>query len=430
MQRRSVIRSLAVIGVTSLGLAACGGSTSKTTSTTTAATGGTTAPKTLAAVPGFDGTTIHLGVISPLTGPVAAIGLPLTGGGETFFKYVNSQGGIAGKYKVVLDEEDSQYTPALGVQDYNKLKASTLLIEQLLGTPVTKAVDPLLKQDGVIAAPASLDSDWVRDPNLIAVGAPYQVQMINAADYVVNTLGDKGKVFCSLVQDDSYGQAGQAGIDFAGSSLGYTMKTTAKYTVGATDLTAQIQQLKSNKCDVVFLVSTPDITGAAFTKAVQLQFAPQWVGQSPSYIGALAASPLAPYMEAHYIVVSEGPQWGDRTVKGMADMLDRLAQFDAAQKPDYFFAFGYYQAWAVDQILEKAVALGDLSHQGIMNAMAQVGTLKFDGLAGDYDYGTGAADRNPPRVNAIFKVDPTMPGGLSLAKAGISTALAQQFKFT
>jgi ABC-type branched-subunit amino acid transport system substrate-binding protein len=282
----------------------------------------------------------------------------------------------------------------------------------------------------VIAAPASLDSDWVRDPNLIALGAPYQIQMINAADYVVNTLGDKGKVFCSFIQDDSYGQAGQAGIDFAGASLGYTMKTTVKYTAGATDFTAQVQQLKANKCDVVFLVSTPDVTGAAFAKAVQLQFAPQWIGQSPSYIGALAASPLAPYLEAHYLVVSEGPEWGDRSVKGMADMLDRLTQFDPSQKPDYFFAFGYYQAWAVDQILEKAVALGDLSHAGIMAAMAQVGTLKFDGLAGDYNYGTGAADRNPPRVNAIFKVNPAKPGGLELVKPGISTALAQSFKFS
>src|SRR2546423_1643120 len=120
---------------------------------------------------------IHLGVITPLTGPVAIIGKPLTAGTETWFKKINAQGGIAGKYQVVLDEQDSQYVPQNGVQAYNTIKNNEVLIAQLLGTPVTKAVLPQLKTDNVVAAPASLDADWVHDPNLIPVGGPYQIQM-------------------------------------------------------------------------------------------------------------------------------------------------------------------------------------------------------------------------------------------------------------
>ena len=48
--------------------------------------------------PGFDGTTIKLGVLTPLSGPVAVIGQPLTAGNQVYFDYVNSQGGIACKY--------------------------------------------------------------------------------------------------------------------------------------------------------------------------------------------------------------------------------------------------------------------------------------------------------------------------------------------
>src|SRR5204862_7346273 len=130
---------------------------------------------------------IHLGVVTPLTGPAASIGKPLTAGGEVWFQHVNQDlGGIGGKYKVILDEKDSQYVTAQAVQAYQPVKGGVVLVEQLLGTAIVKAVLPLLKQDNMVAAPASLDADWVREPNLIAVGGPYQVQAINAFDYLLN----------------------------------------------------------------------------------------------------------------------------------------------------------------------------------------------------------------------------------------------------
>ena len=435
MKRRRVV-SVALVGAAALVVAACGGSTKNTTTNTTAANGTPTtccvAPKTLAAAPGFDPSTntIHLGVITPLTGPAAVIGKPLTSGTETWFKYINSTGGIAGKYKVVLDEKDSQYNPQMAVQDYNEIKGGDVMIAQLLGTPETNAVIPLLKQDNIVAAPASLDAEWVHDPNLLPVGAPYQFQMINGADYIYNTLGMKTQTVCSFIQDDTYGQAGEQGLDFAAGKLGFKVKTTAKYMAGATDVTAQIQQLKSAGCQVVYLVSTPDITLLAFSKAVQLSFTPQWVGASPTYVGALAGSALGPYMQKYYIQTSEGTEWGDTSVKGMADMVSRTTQFNPTQAPDIYYSFGYYQAWAVTDLLNKAVQLGDLSRAGIIKALDNLGTLSFDGLTGDYNYGATPADRVPPRETSIFKVDPAKvktTGGLTKVVVNFTSDLAKQY---
>jgi len=410
MSYRRGTRLFAVLAVVAMVAVACGGSKKSSSSSSSGK---------LTAAPGFDPTanTIHLGVITPLTGPVAAIGKPLTAGTETWFKYVNEElGGIGGKYKVVLDEEDSQYTPALAVQAYNKIKGGEVMIGQLLGTPVTKAVLPQLKTDNIVAAPASLDADWVRDPNLLPVGGPYQIQMINAADYAVKNLGLKTKTACTMIQDDAYGQAGQAGVDYAASKLGFTIKTTAKYPATSptsnTDMTAPIQQLKSNGCQIVFLTSTPTDTGKAFGKAAELQFVPQWIGQSPSYIGALIKTPLAPYLQAHFLLTSEGTEWNDRSVKGMADMVDRQKKYVPAQAPDYYFGFGYLQARAVTDLLEKAVQLGDLSRAGIMAALGKLGQVSFDGLSGDYDYGTSAATRKPPRSTTLFKINPAKDIGI------------------
>ena len=70
-----------------------------------------------------------------------------------------------------------------------------------------------------MASPASLDSFWVREPNLLPIGGPYQIQAINALDWYVTEGDGEGKKVCSLIQDDPYGEAGQAGLEFAAEEL-------------------------------------------------------------------------------------------------------------------------------------------------------------------------------------------------------------------
>ena len=428
MKQHKRLRLFAIIGIVAMLAAACGGSKDDDDDV---GAGGDDGPKTLTAAPGFDPAagTIKVGVITPLTGPVAVIGLPLTNGTDTWFKYLNEvKGGIAGKYKVEVVKEDSQYKPDLGVQAYNKIKNNVSVFGQLLGTPITKAVLQQLKSDNIVAAPASLDSDWVRDANLLPVGAPYEIQMINAAAYMNDKGGFKGKTTCSIIQDDAYGQAGQRGIDFAAKELGYTLKTTAKYTAGNPNFTAQVQQLKSSGCALVYLVGTPTDTAKLMGTAAQLQFNPQWVGQSPTWTGGFVKSALAPYLQARFMLAAEGTEWGDTTVPGMKDMLDRVQQYSPSQQADIYFVFGYYQARAVTALLEKAVELGDLSRQGILKALTEMGDINFDGLTGSYKYGA-IADRNPPRTTTLYKVDPQKPGGLSKVEYNLESEPAKKYEF-
>jgi ABC-type branched-subunit amino acid transport system substrate-binding protein len=419
-------KALACLAVLAFVATACGSDKKATTSDTTAKGGA----KALAAVPGFDPATntIKVGIISPLTGAVAAIGKPLTAGNEVFFAKVNAKGGIGGKYKIEYVERDSTYNVQQSVQAYNELKTQVVMFAQILGTPPTKAVLTGLKADGMVASPASLDADWVREPNLLPIGGPYQIQSINALTWYVTEGTGKGKKICSMASDDAYGQAGVQGVDFAAEKNAFKVVTKQTFTTGkGAEATASVQGLKDAGCEAVFLVSTPSDTGAILGIAAKTAFAPQWIGQSPSYIGALAASPLKDYLAKNFMVVAEGTEWGDTTVPGMKNLLDDIAKFKPDQQPDYYFSFGYNEANAVTQILEKAVALGDLSHAGIIKAMEQVGTLTFDGLTGDYKYGK-AADRVPPRESTLFKVDPAKPIGLAIVKKSFATDAAKAFK--
>ena len=149
--------------------------------------------KTPPSTDGFDGKTIKLGVITPLTGTVSLIGMPLTAGNQMWWDYVNEElGGVAGKYKVELVQEDSQYQPANAIQAYDKIKGDVVDFQQILGTQVTKALLPKMQVDQSAGAPATLDAEWVKNPNLFPIGSPYQIEAINGLDYFTKN-GGKGK---------------------------------------------------------------------------------------------------------------------------------------------------------------------------------------------------------------------------------------------
>lgn len=405
--------------------AACGGG--KGEEETTATEKPTGAAGELKPAPGFDGTTITLGVITPQTGPAAVIGNPLTAGNQVFFDALNAKGGVAGKYKVKLEIRDSQYQQPVAVQAYAGMKNGVALFVQILGTAINNAILPQLKADKIVAAPASLDAFWVREQNLIPIGAPYQVQAANALAYYVGELGGKGKKVCGLFQADPYGDAGAEGLKAAAKDLGVELGPMPTFKQGDTDFTAQISQLKG--CDMVFLTALPVETSRILGTAAQQNFTPQWMAQSPTYVTALSTSPLKDYMAQHFLLVSEGTSWGDTSVPGMKQMLDDVQKYKPDQAPDIYFAFGYAQAWAVSQVLEKAVELGDLSRDGIIKALNSIDKLTFGGLLGDYTWGP-PAKRNPPRASSFFKIDPNAPGGLAAVKTNFTSEAAKKLVFS
>ena len=85
--------------------------------------------------PGVTDKEILLGTWMPLTGPVAAYGVPWRTGIETYLKLVNDQGGVKGR-KFVLVVEDNGYNPQRTVAAARKLvsRDNVLAIASPFGT--------------------------------------------------------------------------------------------------------------------------------------------------------------------------------------------------------------------------------------------------------------------------------------------------------
>jgi ABC-type branched-subunit amino acid transport system substrate-binding protein len=390
--------------------------------------GGGHTGKTPPDVPGFDGNSIKLGVITPESGLAATVGRPLTNGNRVYWQSKNAKGGVGGKYPVELSVEDSRYQVEAALQGYDKIKGDVVAFQQILGTQIVKSILTRLKAEKGFGGPATLDSLWVKEANLMPIAAPYQVEAANVMDWYQRN-GGKGKKICAMAQDDEYGAAGLDGLTQSSKTLKFKVAKTVRFAT-TSDVSAQVGELADANCEAVLLVSLPNDTASIITKMIGRNFTPQVLGLGPTWLtGFENDANNGAFFTENFIWVGEGPGWGDQSVPGMAKMIADVQQFAPDQRPDQYFAFGYAQAWAMDQILERAVKNGDLSKAGIEKASKQVGTLKFDGLVGDYKYGKSAKDRNPPRASTVAKIAVGVPIGLQPVETNITSNAAKKITF-
>ena len=384
--------------------------------------------------PGVDLTnkTITLGILTPLSGPVAApIGLPLTKGMETYFKSVNANGGVDG-FQIKLKEEDSKYDPATEVEDYNAIEGQVAMFAQSLGTPTTQAIVPLTHRDKVLVTVAGLDSYLAREPYMVLAGTPYRLQVENAFDYVVNQLHIANPTTAIIYQNDGYGQDGLTGYNEAVSN--YHMNNVGEATYEATDTTAQqfvpaVAKIKASGAKFVFLTAVPTAAANIIGTAHALGYDPQWILQSPAFFTGLMAVPGLNLLLAHEAwVVGQGALWGSNA-PGMQEMLSDVAKYAPGQQPDGFFESGYTLAKITYAILKKAADDKDLSRAGLFNAFNSIGTVDVGGLLPTLSYGSSPNQRVPSRDSIIFAIDPTQVGDVKPLTGDFTGAAADISQF-
>ncbi|HEX6543514.1 MAG TPA: ABC transporter substrate-binding protein [Ktedonobacterales bacterium] len=379
---------------------------------------GTSAGSGIKAGPGVDlnKKVINLGVLTPLSGPVAApIGIPITKGIETYFKAVNDSGGIDG-FKINLVEKDSKYDPQTQVQMYSQIHNDVLMLAESLGSPTTQAIVSLSERDKMLVSAASLDSILSRQQYMILIGTPYRLQVENGLDYALKVAGQKGVTnpkIGIIYQDDAYGQDGLTGYKEA-VSCSSNLIDVAQATYELTDksFTAQVTKMKQAGAQFVVLTAVPTIAAGIIGTAAQLGYFPQWILNSPAWANALlGVSPeFTGLLQKSVWVVAQGATWGDRSQPGMAEMLDNLQKYAPDQKPDGYFQFGYAEAKVTYAILKKAADNGDLTREGLLKAFNSLGTVDLGGLFGaNAKYGASPNERVPTRDNSVFGIDPSIP---------------------
>jgi len=230
---------------------------------------------------------IYLGVLSDLTeGPFRALAVPITEGQKAFWKRVNDQGGIGGRYEVNIETytRDNKYNPQEHVAKFREIEPKILALGQTLGTPPTLAGLPLYKEADIVAAPASWWSGWEFEDVILESGYSYCTEAMNGLDWASEEFGKPSTIMAVHYPGDYGGDsaAGVAewakvnGVDFQAEA--HNVQTTPNAQAGNQD--AAVERILRADPDVVMVATGPAEMAEIVGKAAAQGFKGRSSGRS------------------------------------------------------------------------------------------------------------------------------------------------------
>src|SRR5512132_4036835 len=206
------------------------------------------------AAPGHSQSPIKIGVIEPLSGPVAASGNYVRMGAEIARDWINAKGGIAGR-KIDLLIEDNKSDPKEAASAAEKLivRDKVPAIMGAWGSSMTLAAMPKLEEYGVpmVVETSSAASVTKRgNPWIFRISPPSEMEALGLEQYV-DKLGAKKVDFLAVNTD-----WGRGSIQAFGDMLkkkGVEVGAAEMMEQSATDMNAQITKIKQTGADTLFL---------------------------------------------------------------------------------------------------------------------------------------------------------------------------------
>lgn len=204
-----------------------------------------------------DGNTVKIGVITSLTGSLAAFGEAHKRGYSIALDEINAKGGVLGK-KIELDYYDDQSKPDLAVQGVSKLVDQDQ-VPMILGSyssESTKAIiGPVNKSEVPLIIPTAT-ADNVMDSH-----SPWVFRICAGAnDYAHTTIAflkDNGspKTMAIVYENTNFGQSNMKAMTAAAQAAGIKLVAVESYEAKSPDYKAVLQRVKGANPEVIYFCS-------------------------------------------------------------------------------------------------------------------------------------------------------------------------------
>ncbi|MCR5293917.1 MAG: ABC transporter substrate-binding protein [Lachnospiraceae bacterium] len=364
-------------------LAGCGGSSTGSTQT-----GGGEGSEEL---------TWKIGMIGPLTGPVAIYGTDVKNAGQIAVDEINAAGGING-YQIEYRAEDDEHDAEKAMNAYNTLKdwGMQILAGAVTSTPST-AVEALTAEDNMFQlTPSGSSKACIEEANAFAVCFNDPQQGTKSAEYFAEHFPDA--VIGTLYDSSTEYSAGiEANFESKGAALGLDIADVESFTAdNNTDFTAQLNKLKSAGCTYVFMPIYYQEASVILQQAANMGFTPDFFG-CDGMDGILD-------IEGFDTSLAEGLML---LTPFAADAEDELTvnfveNFRSAYEktPNQFGADQYDGIYALKLAIEKADLTPEASVSDICEALKTAITqIEVDGLTGTITWAaSGEPDKEPKAV--------------------------------
>ncbi|GAY08295.1 extracellular ligand-binding receptor [Pseudonocardia sp. N23] len=257
-----------------------------------------------AAAPGITADTITLGMVTPMTGPFAALGTDGQAGADALIQTVNAAGGINGR-KLALAVQDDQYDPKQAVAGarYFATQQPVLGIWGNNGTATTLAGMPTLQQAGVpLLFPMALSTQLATYDRSFASMLPLSAQFQLLSDWVATQPNLATGRWGILYQND--GTSAEVADGFKKGKTPLTDNVNFERT--ATSYATQLQKLQAGGITNLVFIGNVNQISVALKEADQTGYKPQWYSSlgntspdlakltGPLAEGVITVNPYAP----------------------------------------------------------------------------------------------------------------------------------------
>jgi len=200
---------------------------------------------------------IKVGVIQPLSGPVAASGNYVRMGAEIARDWINARGGVLGR-QINLLIEDNKSDPKEAATAAEKLivRDKVPVIMGAWGSSMTLAAMPKLEEYGVPMVVETSSASTVTkrgNPWVFRISPPSEMEALGLEKYLKD-LGIKKADFLAVNTDWGRGAVAAFGDVLKRSGAG--VGATEFMDQAATDMNAQITKIKADNGDTLFLTTS------------------------------------------------------------------------------------------------------------------------------------------------------------------------------
>lgn len=218
------------------------------------------APFIVHAEAGVTNNKITIGQSAAFSGPAAGLGTNVRAGAMAYFDQINKAGGVHGR-QIELISLDDGYESELAAENTKQLigRHNVFALFGYVGTPTSLAAQPIFDAAGTLFFGPVTGAEKLRKPfnrNIFNVRASY----FDETEEIVKFLGKERAATAAVVyQNDSYGQAGLAGVVRAMDMIGCTPACkpvgTATVERNSVDVSAAVAKMVELKPKIVIIIT-------------------------------------------------------------------------------------------------------------------------------------------------------------------------------
>jgi len=327
---------------------------------------------------------LKIGAWYPLSGPVAASGVPSEAGARAYFDWLNDNGGISGR-KVDFISVDTAFDPQQTLQAARQLvqRDGVQAIVTANGTAATEATFPFVLDQSKVPVFGTYGGStaWyepARD-GLFGTQALYEDQARVAVSWAL----EEGAKKIVIVRDDpeAFAVVDDAATQTIEAGGGTADRVVAKF--GSTDYGPYVSEVKSKKPDAVFLI-LPVPEAAAYLNEAALQGldAPVY-SYAPPATGALIELAGKNAEGFRAVSLTLPPTSDDPAV---AEYREAMEKYAPQQEPDFYSIANFAWAKAFAEIVKTID--GDVNSASITEAIQSASDIET-GIAPPFSFADG-----------------------------------------